>query len=91
MNLGDVLSRIKAYYSDDVINNLDTCKKNKEYVYARRVVSYYLKNKEYYSLTQIAKFLKIHITAISHYLKKYDDEYEYNKEFRNFADKVLKE
>lgn len=91
MNLGDVLSRIKAYYGGDVINNLNTCKKYKKHVYARMVVSYYLKNKENYSLTKIASFLKIHIAAISHYLKKYDDEYEYNKEFRNFADKVLKE
>lgn len=91
MNLGDVLSRIKAYYGGDVINNLDTCKKTQEAVYARMVVSYYLKNKEYYSLTDIARVFKIHKSAICRYLKKYDDEYEYNKEFRNFADKVLKE
>ena len=91
MNLDDVLIRIKAYYGGDVIKSLDTCLKYKEHVYARMVVSYYLKNKEYYSLTDIASFFKIHKSAICRYLKKYDDEYEYNKEFRNFADKVLKE
>ncbi|MDR1652510.1 MAG: hypothetical protein LBS01_02440 [Prevotellaceae bacterium] len=42
-----------------------------------------------YGIRDVASFINRKRTTVSDYLKKYDDEYKYNKEFRAFADKVI--
>lgn len=57
------------------------------YVYARMIYAHHCK-KRGVSTTEIAEETKHDASTIHYYLRKYDSEYKYNKEFRAAAEKV---
>lgn len=66
---------------------------NREYslVYRRIIIAKYLHDHYPTSTVEIGKVLKKHHTTILHYMKLYDSEYEYNSDFRELAESVMKE
>lgn len=54
--------------------------------FARAIISYNLFNVLHLSLSEIGRNLNRSHSSISNHLKTYDMEYQYNKDFRTFAD-----
>lgn len=61
-------------------------KRQQRLVFARATISYFLLRTLNLSLSEIGRNLKRSHSSISNHLKIYDDEYQYNKEFRTVAD-----
>jgi hypothetical protein len=57
-----------------------------DFVYARMIYAFFRKN--HATVGEIAGEIKHSHSLVSHYLKKYPDEYRYNGGFRRMADEV---
>lgn len=70
------------------VERKDVLKDNRKQtlIFARAVISYNLFNLLHLSLSEIGRNLNRSHSSISHHLKIYDMEYQYNKDFRTFAD-----
>ena len=55
-------------------------------IFVRAIISYNLFYVLHLSLSEIGRNLNRSHSSISHHLKIYDMEYQYNKDFRTFAD-----
>ena len=69
--------------------NLTKPVRTQKLFYARMVVAYHLRMQGWI-YEDIAYILNRNHSTIVYYIKKYNDEYQYNEEFRNFAEEILK-
>jgi hypothetical protein len=89
--LRDFFVRVIDVFGKDVFMLVFRKTRAKKVVYARFLVAHYLRTELRYKHWQIAEYLNQPRQTITTYLTKYYSWYEYNKEFRNLADKVLKD
>lgn len=68
----------------------DVCGKSRkqEIVYTRMTIAYFLRRCTTLSTTEIGKLINRDHSTIIHYLKAYDSEFRFNKDFRNFAKRI---
>lgn len=88
MKYEDLTRRIVLVCGLDVGLNFTKKTNRREYLYPRMIVAYHLRMMGW-RLYDIAFILNRDRTTISYYLKKYDDEYRFNEDFRNLADEIL--
>ncbi|MDD6211292.1 MAG: hypothetical protein PUB21_11890 [Bacteroidales bacterium] len=55
--------------------------------YARYIIAHHLRNRYKYTTTNIAKVLNCHYTSVLYYLKKYEENLQYNSQFREITEK----
>ena len=58
-------------------------------VYARMIYSHYCRKQDV-TITKIASEMKKNHSTVIYYLKKYTDDYRYNPQFREIADRIEK-
>ena len=89
MTYEEIRNRVTDICGIDVGLNFTNKSNKRSYLYPRMVVAYHLRTQ---SLTyeDIGYMLNRDHSTIMYYIKKYDDEYRYNEEFRKLADEILK-
>ena len=75
------------------VNLEDVCGRSRkqEIVYPRMVIACFLRQHTALSTTEIGRLINRDHSTIIHYLKTYDSEFRFNKEFRNFAESIKEE
>ena len=75
------------------VNLEDICGRSRkqEIVYPRMVIACFLRQHTALSTTEIGRLINRDHSTIIHYLKTYDSEFRFNKEFRNFAESIKRE
>ena len=75
------------------MNLEDVCGRSRkqEIVYPRMVIACFLRQHTALSTTEIGRLINRDHSTIIHYLKTYDSEFRFNKEFRNFAESIKEE
>lgn len=68
----------------------DVCGRSRkqEIVYTRMTIAYFLRQYTTLSTTEIGNLINRDHATISYYLKAYDSEFRFNKDFRNFAERI---
>lgn len=68
----------------------DVCGKSRkqDVVYTRMTIAYFLRQYTKLSTTEIGNLINRDHATIIHYLKAYDSEFRFNKDFRNFAERI---
>ena len=68
----------------------DVCGRSRkqEVVYTRMIIAYFLRQYTTLSTTKIGRLINRDHSTIIHYLKAYDSEFRFNKDFRNFAERI---
>ena len=68
----------------------DVCGRSRkqEVVYTRMIIAYFLRQYTTLSTTKIGRLINRDHSTIIHYLKAYDSEFRFNKDFRNFAKRI---
>lgn len=68
----------------------DVCGKSRkqDVVYTRMTIAYFLRQYTKLSTTEIGNLINRDHTTIIHYLKACDSEFRFNKDFRNFAERI---
>lgn len=68
----------------------DVCGKSRkqEVVYTRITIAYVLRRYTTLSIKRIGRLINRDHSTIIHYLKAYDSEFRFNKDFRNFAKRI---
>ena len=71
----------------------DVCGRSRkqDVVYTRMTIAYFLRRHTTLSTTEIGRLINRDHSTIVHYLKTYDSEFRFNKEFRNFAKSIKEE
>ena len=71
----------------------DVCGRSRkqEVVYTRMIIAYFLRQYTTLSTTKIGRLINRDHSTIIHYLKTYDSEFRFNKDFRNFAESIKEE
>lgn len=71
----------------------DVCGRSRkqEIVYTRMTTAYFLRQYTTLSTTEIGTLINRDHATIIHYLKAYDSEFRFNKDFRNFAERIKDE
>lgn len=71
----------------------DVCgrSRNQDVVYTRMTIAYFLRQYTKLSTTEIGRLINRDHSTIVHYLKAYESEFRFNKEFRNFAKSIKEE
>jgi chromosomal replication initiation ATPase DnaA len=69
------------------IEDIQSKRRSKHLVFARMIIANALSSCDMCS-SEIAKVIKKDSSTIRHYWSIFEQEYLYNKDFRNFADKV---
>lgn len=71
----------------------DVCGRSRkqEVVYTRMIIAYFLRQYTTLSTTKIGRLINRDHSTIIHYLKTYDSEFRFNKDFRNFAESINRE
>jgi hypothetical protein len=86
----EVINKLRKAFDESVISQI--CDRTrKRIVYYCRLLATECCMQKGETLTAIGKKLNRSHSAIVYYGKNFEFEYEYNKEFRNLADKVLKD
>lgn len=62
--------------------------RKQDVVYTRMTIAYFLRQYTKLSTTEIGNLINRDHTTIIHYLKAYDSEFRFNKDFRNFAERI---
>lgn len=88
MKFEELLDRIYQVCGAIVGNNFREKSNKRAYLFPRMIVAYHLR-KQGWIISDIGFILNRDRTTISYYLKKYDDEYRFNEDFRNLADEIL--
>lgn len=86
----ETINRLRKAFDESVISQICS-KTRKRIVHYCRMLATECCIQKGESTTQIGKKLNRDHSTIVYYGKNFEFEYEYNKEFRNLADKVLKE
>lgn len=66
------------------------CRK-RELVFARMAIAHFLREYTPLSTTEIGALISRNHSTVIHYLKTYEDEFRFNKDFRNFAKSIKEE
>ena len=68
----------------------DVCGRSRkqDVVYTRMTIAYFLRQYTTLSTTEIGRLINRDHSTIVHYLKTYDSEFRFNKDFRNFAERI---
>ena len=68
----------------------DVCgrSRKRDVVYTRMTIAYFLRQYTKLSTTEIGNLINRNHATIIHYLKAYDSEFRFNKDFRNFAESI---
>ena len=68
----------------------DVCGRSRkqEIVFTRMTTAYFLRQYTTLSTTEIGNLINRDHATIFHYLKAYDSEFRFNKDFRNFAERI---
>ena len=68
----------------------DVCGRGRkqDIVYTRMTIAYFLRQHTILSTTEIGRLINRDHSSIVHYLKAYDSEFRFNKDFRNFAKRI---
>ena len=69
------------------LNQYATKSRKRDYFYARMLFVYHCRRLKM-TLTQIAKHVHRDHSSMLHFLRKYDDDFNYNPQFRELAEKV---
>lgn len=88
MTFEELLDRIYQVCGAIVGNNFREKSNKRAYLFPRMIVAYHLRTQAWI-ISDIGFILNRDRTTISYYLKKYDDEYRFNEDFRNLADEIL--
>ena len=86
----ETINRLRIAFDDSIISQICDKTRKKLLVYCRMLATECCMRKGETTIT-IGKKLNRDHTTIVYYSQNFENEYEYNKEFRNLADKVLKE
>lgn len=89
MTYEEIRNRVTDICGVDVGLNFTKKSNKRAYLYPRMIVAYHLRTQGWV-YEDIAYMLNRDHSTVIYYLKKYDDEYRYNAEFRNLADEILK-
>lgn len=89
MKFEELLDRVYDVCGAIVGNNFRNKSKQRIYLFPRMIVAYHLRTQGW-TVSDIGFMLNRNHSTISYYLKKYDDEYRFNEDFRNLADEILK-
>jgi chromosomal replication initiation ATPase DnaA len=90
LNDVEVINKLRKAFDESVISQI--CDRTrKRFVFYCRVLAAECCIRKGDSVTKIGKKLNRNHSTVSYYCKNFEKEYEYNAEFRNLADKVLKE
>lgn len=68
----------------------DVCGRSRkqDVVYTRMTIAHFLRKYTKLSTTEIGKLINRDHATILYYLKAYDSEFRFNKDFRNFAERI---
>lgn len=86
----EVINKLRKAFDESVISQLCSHTRKRIVHYCRLLATQCCMEK-YETKAEIANKLNRNHSTICYYEKNFQNEYEYNKEFRNLADKVLKE
>lgn len=89
MTYEEIRNKVTNICGIDVGLNFTNKSNKRSYLYPRMVVSYHLRMQGW-TYDDIGYILNRDYSTIIYYIKKYDDEYRYNEEFRKLADEILK-
>ena len=89
MKFEELLERVTDVCGAIVGNNFRNKSNQRIYLFPRMIVAYHLRLMGW-TLLDIGYMLNRDHSTIIYYLKKYDDEYRLNEDFRNLADEILK-
>lgn len=89
MKFEELLERVTDVCGAIVGNNFRNKSNQRIYLFPRMIVAYHLRTQGR-TVSDIGFMLNRNHSTISYYLKKYDDEYRFNEDFRNLADEILK-
>lgn len=90
MTYEEIKNRVTDVCGIEVGLNFTKKTNKREYLYPRMIVAYHLRMQGWF-YNDIAYMLNRDQTTVVYYIKKYNDEYRHNYDFRNLADKILKE
>lgn len=88
MKFEDLLNRVSQVCGANIGVRFRDKSNKRIYLFPRMIVAYHLKTQGW-TTTDIGFVLNRDHSTISYYLKKYDDEYRFNEDFRNLADEIL--
>jgi hypothetical protein len=88
MTFEELLDRIYQVCGAIVGNNFRNKSNQRVYLFPRMIVAHHLRMQGW-KISDIGFILNRDRTTISYYLKKYDDDYRFNEDFRNLADEIL--
>lgn len=86
--LHKVLENIKEVFGQEVFNSIYLSSRRRNVVYARMLVAKSLRMYDW-TIENIASYLNKDHSTISYYLKKFEEEYSFNTEIRELANKIL--
>lgn len=86
----EVINKLRKAFDESVISQICS-KTRKRIVHYCRMLATECCMEKYETKAEIANKLNRDHSTIVYYAKNFHKEYKYNKEFRNLADKVLKE
>ena len=86
----ETINKLRKAFDESVISQICS-KTRKRIVHYCRMLATECCMQKGESTTKIGEKLNRDHSTVSYYCKNFQNEYEYNKEFRNLADKVLKE
>lgn len=89
MKFEELLDRVCQVCGAIVVNNFRNKSNKRDYLFPRMIVAYHLRTQGW-TVSDIGRVLNRDHSTISYYLKKYDDEYRLNEDFRNLADEIQK-
>jgi chromosomal replication initiation ATPase DnaA len=89
MTYDEIRSKVADVCGAEIELNFVNQSNKRKYLYPRIVVAYHLFTQGW-RIVDIGYVLNRDHSTISYYIKRYDDEYRYNEEFRNLADEILK-
>ena len=89
MKYEELIERVVSVCGLDVGLNFTKKTNRRAYLYPRMIIAYHLRTMGW-TIYNIAYMLNRDHSTIMYYLKKYDDEYRFNEDFRNLADEILK-
>lgn len=91
MTLSDFFVRVIDVFGKKTFTEMFCSTRKQKVVYARWIVAYYLRENLSYKQWQIGNYLNKKRASINQYLTNFSYCYRYKENFRNLADKVLKE